>query len=477
MAVAIAVAVAVAVASLAARSRTGRARRAALAGRPGAASRPARCRRGPRAGCRRGSGRRPAARRAAAGRRRASRSSTRRQRARQRRGTERRRAAGRRAARATSRPGDGAASTSPTRESAATHVRVLTVAAAATAGRCSSAARSSSTDSVLARLRLDPAARRARRRRAGGRCSAGSSRATSSRRSRASPRPRATSPQTEDLGRRIEVDEPATRSASWRRTSTRCSTRWRARSPPSASSSPTPRTSCARRSPRCARTSRCWPSARRCPPTSARGCWPTCEEQTTELGMLVADLIELARGDEPRREHRGRAARRARRRGASRGRAGTRRRSRSRRGLEPAVVEGTRERLARAVNNLLDNAAKHSPPAASSRSSPAPDGVRVRDHGSGVDPADLPHLFDRFYRGASARGRPGSGLGLAIVRQVAEQHGGSVSAENADGAVFRLRLSASPVPQEAPAALAGSDQHPLPAAPPRHRSPTGPPRT
>ena len=52
-----------------------------------------------------------------------------------------------------------------------------------------------------------------------------------------------------------------------------------------------------------------------------------------------------------------------------------------------------------------------------------PDGVRVRDHGAGRGPSeDIPHLFDRFYRGVSARGRPGSGLGLAIVRQVAEQH-------------------------------------------------------
>ena len=73
--------------------------------------------------------------------------------------------------------------------------------------------------------------------------------------------------------------------------------------------------------------------------------------------------------------------------------------------------------------------------------------MRVRDHGTGVDPEDLPHLFDRFYRGASARGRPGSGLGLAIVRQVAEQHGGSVHAANAagGGAEFVLELPAAPL--------------------------------
>ena len=69
-------------------------------------------------------------------------------------------------------------------------------------------------------------------------------------------------------------------------------------------------------------------------------------------------------------------------------------------------------------------------------------GLRVRDHGTGIDPADLPYVFDRFYRGANSRHRQGSGLGLAIVRQVAVQHGGSVEADNAPdgGAVFVLRL-------------------------------------
>ena len=66
----------------------------------------------------------------------------------------------------------------------------------------------------------------------------------------------------------------------------------------------------------------------------------------------------------------------------------------------------------------------------------------MRDHGTGIDPADLPYVFDRFFRGANSRGRQGSGLGLAIVRQVAAQHGGSVEAANAPdgGAVFTLRL-------------------------------------
>src|SRR5262249_14818369 len=68
--------------------------------------------------------------------------------------------------------------------------------------------------------------------------------------------------------------------------------------------------------------------------------------------------------------------------------------------------------------------------------------LAVRDHGPGISAADLPHVFDRFYRGAEARGRPGSGLGLAIVRQVADQLSGSVSAEAADGAGTLMRLPA-----------------------------------
>jgi two-component system sensor histidine kinase MprB len=69
--------------------------------------------------------------------------------------------------------------------------------------------------------------------------------------------------------------------------------------------------------------------------------------------------------------------------------------------------------------------------------------VAVRDHGPGIADDDLPRVFDRFYRSASARGLPGSGLGLAIVRQVAEEHGGEVSAEHAEGggALLRLKLS------------------------------------
>ena len=72
--------------------------------------------------------------------------------------------------------------------------------------------------------------------------------------------------------------------------------------------------------------------------------------------------------------------------------------------------------------------------------------MEVRDHGTGVEPEDLPYVFDRFFRGRNSRGRQGSGLGLAIVRQVAEQHGGSAAVTNAvdGGAIFTLHLPGMP---------------------------------
>jgi two-component system sensor histidine kinase MprB len=164
------------------------------------------------------------------------------------------------------------------------------------------------------------------------------------------------------------------------------------------------------------------------------------QAQSEELSALVADLIELARGDQPspvREDVRldalvTEAVERARRHAPG---------VRFELELEPAVVDGVPDRLARAVNNLLDNAARHGRAVVVSCGG---SGIRVRDDGAGIPEADLPHIFDRFYRGADARGRPGTGLGLAIVRQVAEQHGGSVSAANVDGgAEFVLDLPAS----------------------------------
>jgi two-component system sensor histidine kinase MprB len=92
------------------------------------------------------------------------------------------------------------------------------------------------------------------------------------------------------------------------------------------------------------------------------------------------------------------------------------------------------------VANLLDNAAKWSSPEGAVEVTVKDGEVVVRDHGPGIDEADLPYVFDRFYRASSARGMPGSGLGLAIVRQVAESQGGEVRAERAEGGGTRMSL-------------------------------------
>jgi two-component system, OmpR family, sensor histidine kinase MprB len=110
--------------------------------------------------------------------------------------------------------------------------------------------------------------------------------------------------------------------------------------------------------------------------------------------------------------------------------------------LEPAIVAGVPARLERAVGNLIDNAVKYSPPETAVEIRLHGKDLTVRDHGPGIAPEDLPHIYDRFYRGADARRLPGSGLGLAIVRQVAAQLGGAISAEPAPGGgtLMRLRL-------------------------------------
>jgi two-component system sensor histidine kinase MprB len=110
---------------------------------------------------------------------------------------------------------------------------------------------------------------------------------------------------------------------------------------------------------------------------------------------------------------------------------------------QPCTVRASRPRLHRAVRNLLDNAVKWSPPGAPVEVTVADGEVIVRDHGPGITDEDLPHVFDRFYRAPAARRLPGSGLGLAIVRQVAECHGGTVTAERAEGGGARLRLRLS----------------------------------
>jgi two-component system sensor histidine kinase MprB len=108
--------------------------------------------------------------------------------------------------------------------------------------------------------------------------------------------------------------------------------------------------------------------------------------------------------------------------------------------LEESVVHGVPATIERAIGNLLDNAAKWSPPGSPVEVQVRDGRVWVRDHGPGIDAEDLPYVFDRFYRARAARGMPGSGLGLAIVRQVAEAHDGDVVAEPAEGGGTRMIL-------------------------------------
>ena len=169
--------------------------------------------------------------------------------------------------------------------------------------------------------------------------------------------------------------------------------------------------------------------------------------QVGELGQLVANVTELARGEpvtsafgDVRLDE-----------VVAAGLEGARRdwpQTPFTADLEPCVVFGSAGRLQIAVRNLLDNAAKFGPPGAPVEVRLLGGELTVRDRGAGIAPADLPHVFDRFYRAASARAVPGSGLGLSIVRQVAEGHGGSVRAESADGegTLIRLRLPGSASP-------------------------------
>jgi two-component system sensor histidine kinase MprB len=170
------------------------------------------------------------------------------------------------------------------------------------------------------------------------------------------------------------------------------------------------------------------------------------QAQVAELSTLVGDLVELARDDPPQVVHETleltevveRALERARRRAGD---------VEFVPNLVPWTLVGDSTALERAVLNLLDNAAKWSPPGGRVRVQMRPLDdwsvlLEVADSGPGIAAEDLPRVFDRFYRADTSRTMPGSGLGLAIVRQVAVRHGGAVWAERAPegGALLAMRL-------------------------------------
>jgi len=187
-------------------------------------------------------------------------------------------------------------------------------------------------------------------------------------------------------------------------------------------------------------------TGRALPPGREQNMLESVDQQLHELSGLVTDLLELSRHAEggmrrtmrvPLHESVGRAVERARLRGP---------------GLEfdveiePWFVNGEPTGLDRAVVNLLDNAVKFSPAGGRVTVRLDKGQYTVRDQGPGIDPADLPRVFERFYRSDSARQLPGSGLGLAIVAQIAEETGGKIVLEPAvgGGTLARLILPGDP---------------------------------
>jgi len=181
-------------------------------------------------------------------------------------------------------------------------------------------------------------------------------------------------------------------------------------------------------------------------------------DQTLRLSALVTDLLTLSRV-----ESRGSALERERfdLREIAAESARTVAPAMEERGLafelsqpaEAVLVVGDRGALAQAVNNLLDNAVKYTPPGGRVRLSVARAGemacVEVRDTGIGIEPREQERIFERFYRVDKGRSRDlgGTGLGLSIVRNVARVHGGRVSVDSApgQGSVFSIFIPLPPV--------------------------------
>jgi two-component system sensor histidine kinase MprB len=164
------------------------------------------------------------------------------------------------------------------------------------------------------------------------------------------------------------------------------------------------------------------------PPSDRADLLKDVNAQLEEMTTLVGDLVELAREDEAQAEPMEvrldaivqRAIERARRRAPH---------ITFDIELTPGSVRAQPLLLERAVLNILDNAVKWSPPGGTVTVRLLRDetwSLDVFDEGPGIAPADLPHIFERFYRAEAARSLPGSGLGLAIVQQVVVAHGGTV---------------------------------------------------
>jgi two-component system sensor histidine kinase MprB len=163
--------------------------------------------------------------------------------------------------------------------------------------------------------------------------------------------------------------------------------------------------------------------------------------QIEELSTLVGDLVELARDEPVERAPEPldlsdivtRAVDRVRRRALG---------LTLEVSLDPWWVMGERQILERAVTNILDNAAKWSPPHGTISVDLHDGMLQVADDGPGIKESDMPMIFERFYRAPDARTMPGSGLGLSIVKQAVERHGGWIMVANREptGARFTMAL-------------------------------------
>lgn len=186
-------------------------------------------------------------------------------------------------------------------------------------------------------------------------------------------------------------------------------------------------------------------------PAEREGLLDDVRAQITELSSLVGDLVELSREEPPETTRApldlavitAHAVERVQRRAP---------RVRFEVDLHPWTVVGDAQALERAVTNLLDNAAKWSPDEGVVTVRLVDGELSVADQGPGIAEADLPFVFERFYRSAEARTMPGSGLGLAIVKQAVERHGGEIHAtrSSSGGALFVLRLPGSSEPSATP---------------------------
>jgi len=195
--------------------------------------------------------------------------------------------------------------------------------------------------------------------------------------------------------------------------------------------------------------------------------------QLEEMTTLIGDVVELAREDEgqaepievrldPIVEH---AVERARRRAPT---------VTFDVHLTPGSVRAQPALLERAVLNVLDNAAKWSPPDGTVRVAVQRDHVwtiDVLDQGPGISPGDLPHVFERFYRSEAARSLPGSGLGLSIVQRVIVAHGGTVALASPPGGGTLVHIELPTVTEHEP----GPDPDPAANLPEEVSRPWGPP--